>query len=447
MRGCRFGLVRNRVNKADVAAEEFNFLLLDDWCRGACACGNRSLVNGFCGGIAFFNFDGPRASRSGFVLLFSRVEPGICNGRDFECAFFLGVKEYLDILRGDDLVALDLLVDAVFGRDGAEFAKVGEFRVRDGTRSAVTLDANRKCQGFADLEVCAVEVGAKAVVTDHSREIGGFAFGREREYGNGKRGGGGFRFDGFLLYAAARERHATHLLLFFDDFGFTELGVLELEGRNLERAVLGRAEPCVFGGCLHFATGAFDRLEIQIREVVAVDDEIVAGAHVGSLEAALEMLKSVEAEGDAELFAFVNRLFARGKAYGECVVVIGTLHADWNFAADGVGFAVNHPCERSEVLCTCLFRGFNLERIDAGLVGSSTTAEKRVENIVHVWAHHLIGTVEPEEFKVVACFEAERASVLWQFLCRDDELQIECLTRFDAVAIDLKRWLCVYKCC
>ena len=178
-----------------------------------------------------------------------------------------------------------------------------------------------------------------------------------------------------------------------------------------------------------------------------MDDEIVAGAHVGSLEAALEMLKSVEAEGDAELFTFVNGLFAWGKAYGECVVVVGTLHADRNFAADGVGFAVNHPCERSEVLRTRLFRGFNLERVDSGFVGSTATAEKRVENIVHVRAHHLIGTVEPEELKVIACFEAERASVLRQFLCRDDELQIECLTRFDAVAIDLKRWLCAYKCC
>ena len=151
------------------------------------------------------------------------------------------------------------------------------------------------------------------------------------------------------------------MLLFFDDFGFTELGVLELEGRNLERTALGRAEPCVFGGCLHFAAGAFDRLEIQIRKVVAVDDEIVTGAHVGGLEAALEMLKSVETEGDAELFTFVNGLFARGEAYGERVVVIGALDGDGDFAADGVGFAANHPCERSEVLRAGLFRGFNLE--------------------------------------------------------------------------------------
>ena len=159
------------------------------------------------------------------------------------------------------------------------------------------------------------------------------------------------------------------------------------------------------------------------------------------------MLKSVETEGDAELFTFVNGLFARGKAYGESVVAIGTLHADRDFAAHDIGFTANHPCERSEVLRTGLFRGFNLERIDASLVGSSAPTEKRVENIVHVRAHHLIGTVEPEKLEIVACFEAERTSVLREFLNWNNELQIECLPRFDAVAIDLKRWLCVYKCC
>ena len=106
---------------------------------------------------------------------------------------------------------------------------------------------------------------------------------------------------------------------------------------------------------------AFDRLELHVAQVAAVHDEVVAGAHVGGLEAALEMLKSVKAQGDAELFTFVNGLFARGEAYGERVVVIGALDGDGDFAADGVGFAANHPCERSEVLRTGLFRGFNLE--------------------------------------------------------------------------------------
>ena len=61
------------------------------------------------------------------------------------------------------------------------------------------------------------------------------------------------------------------------------------------------------------------------------------------------MLKSVEAEGDAELFTFVNRLFAGGEAYGKGVVVIRTLHFDGNFAADDVGFAADVPGQFTQI--------------------------------------------------------------------------------------------------
>ena len=445
VRSCRFGLVRDGVDKADIATEEFNFLLLDG--RGRSACGNRCLVNRFSWGFALFDFDGPRSCRCGFVLLFSRVEPGIRNGRDFERSLFLGVEEHLHVFRGNDLCALDLLVDAVFGRHGTEIAKVGELRVGNCTRYAVALDVDGKRQGFADLEVRLVEVCVKAVRTDHSREIVGLAFGREGENRNVERCGGRFRFDRFLLDATARERHVSHLFLFFDDFRFAKLGVLELERRNLERTALGRAEPCESRGRLHFAAGTFDMLEFHVRKVVAMDNEVVAGAHVGGLEATLEMVECVEAEGNAELFAFVNGLFARGEAYGEGVVVKRALHVDRNLAADEVRFAIDAPRELTEVQLAGLFRGLDLERIDAGLVSPSAAAKEGVENIVHFRADDLIGTVEPEQLKVVASFQVEGTPVLRELLDGNDELQIERLTGFNTVFIELEGGPCAYKCC
>jgi len=58
----------------------------------------------------------------------------------------------------------------------------------------------------------------------------------------------------------------------------------------------------------------------------------------------------------------------------------------------------------------------------------------------------LVGAVDAKKLEIVAGIEAECASVLGQFLHGDDELQIECLTGFDAVAIDLERWPCADKC-
>lgn len=69
-------------------------------------------------------------------------------------------------------------------------------------------------------------------------------------------------------------------------------------------------------------------------------DEVVARIHVCRLQVALEMLVGVEPERYVELFAFVDGLLACGKRYAECIVGIGALDVDGDFARDGVALSV-----------------------------------------------------------------------------------------------------------
>ena len=393
-----FPVALDGVDKADVAAERFDFLLLH--CGGAGGCRHEC---GFGRCVALLNLDGPGAERFGLVGPFGGVEPRVRNFRDFERALLFGVEEYLDALGCHDLAAGYLLVDAVFGRHGTEVVKAGQFRVGDGAGCSVAPDGDGECERFADLQVVFVEVCIKAVVAHHSREVCGPPLGRERLYADVHYGGGRFGLDGFLLHAPARERHVAHLFFLFDNLGLAAFGVLELERRNLEVAALGGAEPGEFRARLHFAAGTFDRLEFHVGEVAPVDDKVAAGVHVGGLEVPFEMFEGVEAKRDVELFPFVNAFLARGEAHGQGVVVVGTLHVDGNATADGLRFPVDCPDNLSHVNLSRPFGGPDLECVNARLVGPAAATEERFEHVVKTGTDDLVCTVEAHEGKAVLC--------------------------------------------
>ena len=422
---------------ADVGTERLDFLLLHGGraLRGGIG---RGLEYHFGAGVTLLDFYSPGARRRGLVFLLGGVEPAVAYFWDGELPLLFGVEEHADFFAGNDLVASDLLRDVVLGRNGAEVPEVGELGVGDGARRSVAPDIDGKRERFAHLEVCAVKIGGELVVAHHAREVFGLALGGERLYRDVDGGGGGFRLDGFLLDGAAGERHASHLLLFFDYLRLAALGVLELERRNLQVTALGGAQPCELGAGLHLAAAAFDGLEFHVVQVAAVHDKVVASAHVGGLEAALEMFVGMEPERHVELLAFVNRLLARGKAYGEGVVGKGALHVHGNLAADILDLAVDFPGNLAHVKLARLFWGPHLEIVDSRLVAPAAPVKKGVEHVFHAGAHHLVATVEPEEGKPVMGLYLGDTPVFGEFLQGHHQLQAECLPGFDALPVQLE---------
>ena len=219
-----------------VVSERFDFLFLHG---GGAACGDGVLEYCLGGIFTLLHMDVPGACLCCLVLLLCGVEPAVGNLGYGKVALLFGVEENFYALAGNDLAARDLFADAVFGRDGAEVAEVGELRVGNGTGRSVALDVHGERERFAHLHVGAVKVGTEAVVTHHPAEVRRLAFGGKRLHGDVYRGGLGFGFDGFLPDALRMEGHAAHLLVFFDNLRFAALGVLELERRNLQVAALG----------------------------------------------------------------------------------------------------------------------------------------------------------------------------------------------------------------
>ena len=144
--------------------------------------------------------------------------------------------------------------------------------------------------------------------------------------------------------------------------------------------------------------------------------KIVARVHVGGLQAAFKVLESMESERHAELFAFVNGLFARSQADGQGVVGVGALHANRNVAGEVALLSVNRQVNLSDAESAGLFRGFQLEGINAGLVTAAVSAtEERIEHVFHAGANHLVGTVDSHKGESVCGFHLQIATVFRKF--------------------------------
>ena len=213
----------------------------------------------------------------------------------------------------------------------------------------------------------------------------------------------------------------------------------------MQVAALGGAEPGEFGACLHFATRSFDGFEFHVRKVAAVDNKVVAGVHVGGLQAAFKMFVGVESERHAELLAFVDGFFAGGKAYAQGVIGVGALNAQWNVACEVALLTVNGHENLADAKATCLFGGFQIKCVDAGFVTAAVaaTAKERIEHVLDIGANYFVGTVEPHEGESVCRFDKQVAAVFREFIERKYELKSKGLARFDAFPVHLQGRPCL----
>ena len=147
-------------------------------------------------------------------------------------------------------------------------------------------------------------------------------------------------------------------------------------------------------------------------------DKVVAGAHVGCLEAAFEVFVGMESERHAELFAFVDRFLARGERYGKGIVAVGALNADGNVAREVAFLPVDVHENLADADAAGLFRGFQIEGVDARLVTATVAAitKEGIEHVLDIGANDLVGTVEANEAEAVFGLDLQIATVLGKFI-------------------------------
>ena len=81
----------------------------------------------------------------------------------------------------------------------------------------------------------------------------------------------------------------------------------------------------------------------------------------------------------------------------------------------------------------------SFEQAATAKAAARAAAEERFEHVVETGADDLVDTVDADECEVVLSFYLGDFPVLGDFLKRNDKLEAEGLTSFDAFAVHLKR--------